>query len=347
MKRALTVAIFCALLSGCFSEQAPLTPPTLQLKTFEVKQQIPLGDREFNGVSVPADITPLAFVNAGEITHIPVKAGDKIVKGQVLATLDDTRIVQQLQQAKVELDLANKQRERALQLTTKNMISHSEFDAINSKQQLANIQYQSLQRRLFQTRLLAPFDATIASVEKEVAENVNSAEAILTIYRHDRIQVDINVTEETLLSLKPKLGTQVQIQFENLSQPINAKLMLWSAEPIANHSNYLMRFEANQTSSHVLPGTAAQVVIPSLNASQTLAFLIPANTLVAGNKPASFSVWLYKNHQLIPQNVTVNAITKEGAVISKGLQQGDLLITNQLSKLTHQRPFTITGEVSQ
>ncbi|CAM4286504.1 efflux RND transporter periplasmic adaptor subunit [Vibrio neonatus] len=350
MKRTLTtplVAIICTLLSGCFSEQTALTPPTLHLKTFEVKQQITLGNREFNGVSVPADITPLAFVNAGEMTHLSVKSGDTVVKGQVLATLDDTRINQQLKQAKVTLDLANKQRARAQQLKAKKMISRAEFDAINGKQQLADIQYQSLQRRLSQTRLLAPFDATIATVEKEVAENVTAAEPILTLYRHDRVQVDINVTEEMLLSLRPKLGTQVQIQFESLPQPVNGRLLLWSAEPTANHGNYLMRFEVNQPPTQVLPGTAAQVVMTTNKASQILAYLIPANTLVAGNNPSEFSVWLYKNQQLTQQDVTVNSITKDGAVISKGLQQGDLLITNQLSKLTHHRPFTLVGKVSQ
>ncbi len=123
--------------------------------------------------------------------------------------------------------------------------------------------------------------------------------------------------------------------------------MLWSEEPTVNRSNYLMRFEIQELDRKVLPGTSAHVTIPLENQKNESAYLIPANILVPAKEQGAFDVWLYQDNKPTKQTVEVYSITKQGAVISQGLEQGDLLITNQLSKLTQNREFKIAGEATK
>ncbi|GAM59341.1 membrane-fusion protein [Vibrio ishigakensis] len=347
MKRIITITAIASLLSGCFGQTQQHQAPPLVLKTFQVDQVVELGSRDFIGVTIPAELTPISFLADGEITSLSIKSGDRVSKGDVLASLDNTRIKQQLKEAKIELDLANKQLDRAKRLQKQKMISAAEFDGINSNFKLASIQYKSLQRRLDQTQLIAPFDALVATVEKEQAQNVTTAEPVLTLYRTDRIHVDLNVTEEVLLSLNPQVGKEVSVQFEAFAEPVSGKLMLWSEEPTVNRSNYLMRFEIQELDRKVLPGTSAHVTIPLENQKNEPAYLIPANILVPAKEQGAFDVWLYQDNKPTKQSVEVYSITKQGAVISQGLEQGDLLITNQLSKLTQNREFKIAGEATK
>lgn len=347
MKKVILTTALASMLSGCFGTTETHRASTLVLETIQVEQEVELGSRDFIGVTVPADLTPLSFLSDGEIIRLDIKPGDRVKAGAVLANLDSIRIEQQLAEAKVQLDLAGKQLDRAERLQKQKMISAADFDAINSNYKLAQIQHKSLKRRLDQTQLIAPFDAVVATVEKEQGENVAASEPLLTLYRDNSVHIDLNVTEEVLLSLNPSVGKPVSIQFDTLTMPVDGQLKLWSEEPMVNRSNYLMRFEVNGLEHRVLPGTSAHITLPVANQGEQTAYLIPANILVPAKERGSFTVWLYKDQQPTKQAVEVHSITKDGAVISQGLEQGDQLITNQLSKLTQNRDFKIAGEASK
>ena len=61
--------------------------------------------------------------------------------------------------------------------------------------------------------------------------------------------------------------------------------------------------------------------------------LVPLTALEAAAQEDDFLVWRYDDGVAHPQAVEVSRITQRGALISGGLQAGDLIVTTGLSRL--------------
>ncbi|GLS82326.1 efflux RND transporter periplasmic adaptor subunit [Paraferrimonas haliotis] len=347
MKTHITMLLSLSLLSGCFDTKAPSSVPPLQLTSFTVGKPIVHSPQAYIGVTITAEHTPLAFLNEGSLTALKVNPGDTVQQGQVLAQQDVIRITQELTELKVQHQLAKQQLQRARSLQQSAMMADSEFDDINSRYQLLDTQLKLLNRRLEQRQLIAPFNGVIASVNKEQGENVNAGETVLALYRIDRTQIDLSLSESQLASIAPTLGQSAQVTAEGATTSFPAKVLLWSEQPTNARGSYLLRLELNEPQPSLLPGTSMQVQLSPQATTANASYLIPSNALVANEQHGDFSVWLYQQGALHQQAVTVSAITQAGAQISAGLQPGDRIITNQLSKLTQQRDFTLINEAAQ
>ncbi|MFA0725309.1 biotin/lipoyl-binding protein, partial [Vibrio sp. 10N.222.49.E5] len=86
------------------------------VSTFEVGAPLTEQFRSFNGQVMPAELTPLSFKLPGEIKRVLVEAGDRVEKGQLLATLDNDTYLQGLTDAKSQFELASKQLARGTEM---------------------------------------------------------------------------------------------------------------------------------------------------------------------------------------------------------------------------------------
>lgn len=101
----------------------------------------------FTGTLLPESQFVVAPKIAGKLEKILVNIGDEVKRGQLIAVLDDDEFVQQVDQAKAELDvalanieenrsalnLAKREFERARALREKKIVSESELDAAEAQ----------------------------------------------------------------------------------------------------------------------------------------------------------------------------------------------------------------------
>ncbi|GEA59255.1 efflux RND transporter periplasmic adaptor subunit [Vibrio comitans] len=340
MKKLILVSSLALTLSGCFSndETKEITP--IFVNTYTADQQIAISERTFQGTTVPADMTPLAFRHGGKLERLTIKSGDRVTKGEVLATLDTAKLKQQLQDAKAQRDLANSQFKRAETLKSKGMLSASEYDELKANQQLTAIQYKVLMQELKHSQIIAPFDGVVATIDVESYQNISSGETAFSIYKNDVIYVDVPVSEafiEQLKKLDDPYDLKAEVHVKALNTNYEAKLKLFSAEPVAEIKGYLARFELKQSVRQLLPGTSALVAIniDQFKDNEQTAVLVPLNLLVAQEEQGDFSVWkVDESGSAELTEVLVSTTTAKGALVIDGVQLGDRLIASQLSKLT-------------
>ncbi|GEM80284.1 efflux RND transporter periplasmic adaptor subunit [Vibrio superstes] len=340
MKKLLVISGLSIALSGCFSNTQEHIPRPIYVDSYTVHEEVSISERTFQGTTIPADMTPLAFRYSGKLKRLEIKSGDEVKKGDVLAVLETTKLKQQIKDAKAQLALATAQYKRAETLQSRGMISESEYDELKANQKLLDVHYKVLNQELKHSKILAPFDGVIATIEAESFQNVSSAEQVLSIYKDKTIHVDIPVSEEFIHQIKLQQNpyeVMAEVRFASLNKNYQAKLKLFSAEQVTELKGYLARFELVETSSRILPGTAALVAIDveQFEASTHTALLVPLKLLVAQSEPSEFSVWKVDsegNAELTP--VSVSSVTAKGALIAQGVDSGDQLIASQLSKLT-------------
>lgn len=110
MNKLLVPAIlFCLLLSACGGAEEKVAPQTLRpVKYIEVGNSGHEGNHSYTGLAKAQQEANLSFKVGGTINDIPVKVGDLVQKGQILATLDATDY-----QVNYDQSVANEQNSKA------------------------------------------------------------------------------------------------------------------------------------------------------------------------------------------------------------------------------------------
>jgi len=166
----------------------------LSLEILEVKMMDSYKiTREFPGKLLPAQQSNLAFEIPGKINVINVDIGDAVIKGQILAELDDREAKAQLQQAKARYDLALQILNRYKDLRSEGHISIQDLDNANSEELIAKSQYEFYKVKLEQTKLIAPFDGVIQNRYLDTGSVINGGIPIVEILGSKNVEAHISI----------------------------------------------------------------------------------------------------------------------------------------------------------
>ncbi|HHY39396.1 MAG TPA: efflux RND transporter periplasmic adaptor subunit [Clostridia bacterium] len=128
----------------------------------------------------PREVRVLA---GGEIVRVAVKEGDRVEEGQVLVTLADDDLEEQI----------NSQRIRVQQ---------------------AELEVASLEEQLASTKVVSPFDGTVVDVSVAEGDEVGANTTVAVVASHDRLEVVVPVDELDIS--KVKIGQEAVIVTEAL-----------------------------------------------------------------------------------------------------------------------------------
>ncbi|MCG9648166.1 efflux RND transporter periplasmic adaptor subunit [Vibrio brasiliensis] len=332
------VAISLTMLTACMpeTEHRPLNP--LVVDTFTVAEATDTQFRTFNGQVMPAELTPLAFRLDGEITSMLVKEGDVVTKGQIIAVLDDTKARQKLVDAQARYELALKQVKRGQELRSNKMISDSELDELSANFELAKANLGAAQASMEYMRLKAPFDAVVSSVDKKKHENVSPGEQVVSVYQSGEVYVKIEVSDSVLAMLDPQAQAQnyqPTATFAGHDLSYKVTYLEHTSELHPNSQTYELWLKMPQVEQSVLPGTSAKVSVDLAKAGLTSyqAYQVPMTSIDSGKQSQDFYIWKLQDGAAHRVAINIDQITGNGALVSNGIEQGDVLINSNLRKL--------------
>lgn len=185
------VVIGIAAAFAVFSQKGP-TPTPVQTET--LAQQTLRGTVEASGNVESTDTVYVYAEVSAPIESVPVKVGDKVAAGQLLAKLDDTDIHNTLQQKQIALRTGSESSQQRIQSAEK-----SYQDAKNNLDQGLNTQINAAQDQVTNTqRTLAKAiddrDVNQARVDQEMKNQLVSATASATTAKaaYDRAEKEYN-----------------------------------------------------------------------------------------------------------------------------------------------------------
>ncbi|MDQ8149834.1 MAG: efflux RND transporter periplasmic adaptor subunit [Gemmatimonadota bacterium] len=178
MIRRSTVALFALLvLAGCGKDEtAPLT-----IRTADVARRTIVVQAEATGVIEPINVVEVKSRASGQVTQMPVETGTLVRPGDLIVQLDTRDVQNQFNQAKADLEAAEKklevsaiQKKRSDELLGGRIITAQEneaaqLDYANAQSAIvrARASLDLAQQRLDDARVTAPVTGTI--IEKPVA----------------------------------------------------------------------------------------------------------------------------------------------------------------------------------
>ncbi len=302
--------------------------------------------RSFAGVTRGEVETPLSFRVDGAIEALPVKPGDNVKKGQLIARLDTTdyelnvrRLESQLALAEVQLRQAAAELGRVQALFEASTASRSDFDQVRSARDAAEAQRNTAREGLNHARnqvqygtLTAPRDGTIIAVPVNIYQVVRAGTPVAVLRADHSMVLEISVAETVVGEL-------------SIGQPARVTLEAFPGIEIAAQ---VSEIGAGMSGLAALPAklrlTDPPAAIRSGQAGEARVFFestgtavphVPLSAVTGGAGEQRF-VWVIDaDAQVVHRRaVETGELVRDRLEITQGLQPGERIVVRGANRLT-------------
>ena len=252
---------------------------------------------------------------SGLLTKVYVKEGQKVSKGQLLATIDDAGLWEQVAQMEVQLSLAKTTFERQKRLWEQKIGSEIEFLQAKATYEGQENAVNQLKSQLAKTSVRAPFSGIIDDIISEPGTVVGAgASQLLRIVNLDNMYIEAEVPEVYLSRIVP--GKTVEVYFPVLGETLNTKVNQVSNFINPSNRTFKITILIKNKEKLIKPNLTAKIKINDYTNEQ--AVLIP-QSIISENS-------LGEQYIFIAQNINKdNEATAKKMIVKTGKTQGDFL----------------------
>lgn len=335
------------LLAACGAEETTAPPPIRPVRYHLIQASDAQGTATFTGVTKSGQEANLAFKVGGVIQRVAVQDGQRVRRGQLIASIDPEDYALQVEQAEVQvkqaetsLNVARSTYQRVERLYEQNSVSLSEFEqakgnyeASQAQLDAAVKQVQAAQNQLDYTRLTAPFSGVISGLNVEEGELVGTGNPIGTLSTEDRPEVEVGVADRYVGQLKP--GTAVEIRLSALPEQTFRGEVIEVSYGQSQATTYPVRARFLKPSEAIRPGMSAELRF-LLSTSPKTNTLIPAKAVGEDAQGRRFVYRLDGEGDTLTvkqQFVALGELQANGFLLDSGLQAGDRIATAGMSSL--------------
>ena len=315
---------------------------------------------------------------SGQIKKLYVKLGDQVKKGDMIASIDsstqqnsiDNKEAQlaiykaQLESAKVALNIAKTQFDRENALFAKNATSKQEFESakntfsansakikeLEAQIKQTNIELSTAKINLGYTKITAPRDGTVVSVQVEEGQTVNANQTtptIVNIADLSRVKMKMQIAEGDITKIK--VGTPVEYsilseptkKFQTTVSSIDPGLTTLSDGSYGSSSSSKSSYSSSSSSSSAVY-YYAQSIVDNKDGILRIGMTTQNELLIANVKDAIIvpSIGIKKDENgtfvyVLKDGKPVKTAVKTGikdnldTQIISGINEGDEIITSQ------------------
>ncbi|MFQ5878125.1 MAG: efflux RND transporter periplasmic adaptor subunit, partial [Acidobacteriota bacterium] len=217
------LALLCPA-GGALAEEPPASPVLYT----EARERSVQGMVRLPGSVESRTVSLVASEVEGLVESLPAREGDRVHRGDPLATLRTTSLELRLRASRAELKeaesrmkLAEANLVRARELHGEQVLSQQElddaryeFDAWRGRVERLEAEIQQIENDLDRSTIRAPFHGTVVSERTEVGEWIAVGGPVVEMVSLDVLEIRIEVPERYFARLTP--GSRTEVSFEAL-----------------------------------------------------------------------------------------------------------------------------------
>ncbi|MCB1685941.1 MAG: efflux RND transporter periplasmic adaptor subunit, partial [Pseudomonadales bacterium] len=323
-------AVLCVLLAGCERPEPPVADQAVRpAKLFQVSAKRETVVHQFVGRLDAAQTLDVSFEIDGALLLLPIREGEAIARGALVAALDPRDFELAVQEAQVQLRLATQDMQRKQTLLRERGIAQSVVDDAEAQFELAQVRLSQARERLAKSRITAPFDAYVARRYVDNRTRIRVGDKIARLSDLNELKVIASVSEQLIATVTPEAVVSLTARFDFLPErlfPLTFLERSGEANPVAQ--TYEVTFSMPRPGDvNLLPGMTAQVRVELQGERPGAGIVIPTTALQSA-PDGSFFVWVFDSvsSQVSRRTVTVGHPGAEGVEISTGLTDGELIV---------------------
>lgn len=353
INRCFTTLIAIGVLTACQPEQQQLVEVIRPIKAMQIGSAEKIAGKSFPGVAKATQEVDLSFRVSGTLDKMPVKVGQEVRVGDVLAILDKRDFEVEVANAKAGLASAKAQLKNAkveyervirIQKSDPGAVSQSTIDLRQATFEQAQATHASSEAllnaaedKLSYTTLKAPFDGVIVQRFVDNFQDINTSATVFRLVDMSKIEMDVSIPENLISNLPYVQNIRVTFDaFPNVTIP--AKIKEVSNEASQSTRTFQVRIIMEPPAGiDILPGMSGNAtgdVIRSTDGNQPV--IVPLKSIFSSTDSTTTYVWLYNqdSNTVTKHEVQKGHLIDQGITITQGLKSGDWIATAGVHFLT-------------
>jgi len=217
---------------------------------------------------------------SGILNTVNVIAGQKVSKGQLLGTIDDGGLSQQLAQIETQLALAKTTFERQKRLWDQKIGSEIQYLQAQTNMISQQKAVSQMKAQLAKTRIVAPFSGVIDELITEKGQVVGPGQGLMRIVNLNNMFVSTAVPESYIGKLK--VGTVVNVYLASLGKTYIGKIRQVANNINPNNRSFGIEVSVPNAENLLRPNQVAKLKI--IDYTNSNAVVVPSNVIqVDGN----------------------------------------------------------------
>ena len=263
---------------------------------------------------------------SGTIISLNVKAGDHVSKGQVLAQLDNSVLLQNIAQAKAQWSLAQTTFERQKNLWDQKIGTEIQYLQAKSNLEALEKQVDGLKQQAAMYRIVAPISGSVDQMDLKLGQIGTPGSTGIRIVNTDLLKVKADVPESYSMDVNQGDAVKVIIPDANDSIPLKVTFASKVIDAGSRSFGIEIKLPANKAFK---PNMTALIRVADY--SKTSAIAIPLNAI----QRSDTSTFVFINNGGVAKKIVVKIGNTYGgkSEIVSGLSGGEQLITEGASDL--------------
>ena len=268
----------------------------------------------------------------GKVMEVFIEEGMFVKKGQILAQLDDSTFLAELNYSISQLNEAERIYNRTLELTKENLISQSALDAAQAQLEGMQAKTEVSRQIVADMKILAPFSGIVVDKAAQPGEMISPISAgggftrtgICTIVDMDSLEIEVDVNESYINRVEsgqPALATLNA--YPNWDIPAEVIAIIPTAD--RNKATVQVRIGFLERDQRVLPDMGAKVSFlekTTTSSADKIEGVVVPNEAVSKQGEEHY-VFLIRDGKLLKQLVILADKTSNYSRIIKGIKVGD------------------------
>ena len=348
LRNAVFAVVLILLVAGCGKEEAPEQIVARPVKAIKVGDVAQVGGRSFPGQAKATQEVNLSFRVSGPLITFPVKVGDDVEQGRVLARIDPrdyqvnlSNVQGQLDRAKAASARAESEYKRELKIFQEDpgATSKAAVDRKREQRDSARADIKSLEAsvaaakdQLSDTYLRAPYKGTITATYVENFEDVRPKQAIVRVLDPSRIEMIISIPENLISNAS--YVTKVFVRFDAFpDREIEATIKEIGREASQTTRTYPVTLIMDQPSGiTILPGMAGKTVrvegdLPDQVTGAGIE--VPVSATFSPDESGKTYLWVIDDQTktVKRREIKTGRLTDRGITVQEGLKAGEWVAT--------------------
>jgi len=343
MIRLLCIAV---ALAAC-KEKTEIVEVVRTIKTITVSEQASEQIRKFAGVVAAVDSAGLSFQVGGQVESVEVDIGDRVKKNQVLAVLDPEpyqlevdAVGAELVKARANVVNTKSEYDRQQRVYEQGAGAKSDLDSAEYNYRAARsaVDYQiarldQANRNLRKTKLLSPYDGTIAWRSVNPNEEVKIGQKVFEINATGAMEIQLAVPETTIDLIH--IDDPATISYPTLPGETAKGRISFIGSAAVKANAFPVKVELIDPNEKVKPGMTAEANLSMKDENRKPGYLVPLQALLPAPEANRGYAFVYDPGTSTVKKTAVSSRGTEDkkVIVYEGLAAGDIIAVAGVSFL--------------
>lgn len=326
------------LLSGCSGKTEPIKEEKIiPVKTLTIVNSTANSERNYVGTVEESLSTSFGFTVPGTVEQVLVSEGQKVQKGQLLASLNSEAVQSAYMSTQASLKQAQDAYDRLSKLYENESLPEMKYVEVETGLQQAKAMASLAQKNLDDCKLYAPHSGVVAERHTEPGNNMMPNETAFKLLVIDKVDIKVAIPENEIGTThigETAMVTVTALGNETFTGKVEKKGI--AANPLSH--TYEIKIGIDNPQSRLMPGMVCKVNILQDSVGEQI--VIPNRAVNISHDGKRF-VWLVDGNRVKRKFVETGALSNYGVSIKGGLAEGDEIVVEGYQKVSEGMKITV------